>query len=274
MGAVAVMPLAALMMGIGYWITSVGGEGAVIYGDLLLKTGAAVLDNLGVIFAIAIAYGLSRDNSGAAALAGFVGFATLVNLIGPEAVAGYRGIEPTELTGDEALLWAESGWDAVGYGNVLFGIMIGILAAWIYNRFYQTQLPDAFAFFSGRRLVPILSSIFSAVVAGIMYIIWPLVYSALFSFGAWIQGLGAVGAGLYGFANRLLIPTGLHHALNSVFWFDVMGIDDIRKFQEGPSPSTPPLLPLTRSAALAYGTAPPVKSSAWLANTKRVSFQS
>ena len=78
MGAVAVMPLAALMMGIGYWITAVGGEGAVIYGDLLLKTGAAVLDNLGVIFAIAIADGLSRDNSGAAALAGFVGFATLV----------------------------------------------------------------------------------------------------------------------------------------------------------------------------------------------------
>src|SRR5699024_1271512 len=111
MGAVAVMPLAALMMGIGYWITSVGGEGAVIYGDLLLKAGAAVLYNLGVIFAIAIAYGLSRDNSGAAALAGFVGFATLVNLIGPEAVAGYRGIEPTELTGDEALRWAESGWD-------------------------------------------------------------------------------------------------------------------------------------------------------------------
>src|SRR5699024_10383622 len=84
--------------------------------------------------------------------------------------------------------------------NVLFGIMIGILAAWIYNRFYQTQLPDAFAFFSGRRLVPILSSIFSAVVAGIMYIIWPLVYSALLSFAAWIQALGAVGAGLYGFS--------------------------------------------------------------------------
>ena len=234
MGAVAVMPLAALMMGVGYWITAVGGDNSVIFGDLLLKTGAAVLDNLGVIFAIAIAYGLSKDNSGAAALAGFVGFATLINLIGPDAVAGYRGIEPSELSGDEALHWAESGWDAVGYGNVLFGIMIGILAAWIYNRFYQTQLPDAFAFFSGRRLVPILSSIFSAVVAGIMYVIWPLVYSALFSFGAWIQGLGAVGAGLYGFANRLLIPTGLHHALNSVFWFDVMGIDDIRKFQEGP----------------------------------------
>lgn len=235
MGAVAVMPLAALMMGVGYWIISVGGDNAVIFGDLLLKTGAAVLDNLGVIFAIAIAYGLSKDNSGAAALAGFVGFATLVNLIGPDAIAGYRGIDPAELTGDEALQWAEAGWNGIGYGNVLFGIMIGILAAWTYNRFYQTQLPDALAFFSGRRLVPILASIFSAVVAGIMYIIWPLIYSALFSFGAWIQGLGAVGAGLYGFANRLLIPTGLHHALNSVFWFDVMGIDDIRKFQEGPA---------------------------------------
>ena len=207
MGAVAVMPLAALMMGVGYWITSVGEDNAVMFGDLLHKTGAAVLDNLGVIFAIAIAYGLSKDNSGAAALAGFVGFATLVNLIGPDAIAGYRGIDPAELTGDEALQWAEAGWNGIGYGNVLFGIMIGILAAWTYNRFYQTQLPDALAFFSGRRLVPILASIFSAVVAGIMYIIWPLVYSALFSFGAWIQGLGAVGAGLYGFANRLLIPT-------------------------------------------------------------------
>lgn len=103
MGAVAVMPLAALMMGVGYWITSVGGDNAVMFGDLLLKTGAAVLDNLGVIFAIAIAYGLSKDNSGAAALAGFVGFATLVNLIGPDAIARYRGIDPAELTGDEAL---------------------------------------------------------------------------------------------------------------------------------------------------------------------------
>src|SRR5699024_3764865 len=232
MGAVAVMPLAALMMGVGYWITAVGGDNSVIFGDLLLKTGAAVLDNLGVIFAIAIAYGLSKDNSGAAALAGFVGFATLINLIGPDAVAGYRGIEPSELTGDEALHWAESGWDAVGYANVLFGIMICILAAWIYNRFYQTQLPDAFPFFSCGRLVPILSPILCAVVAGIMYLIWPLVFSALFAFGAWIQGLGAVGAGLYGFASRLLIPTGLHHALSSVFWFGVMGIDDIRKFQE------------------------------------------
>ena len=92
MGAVAVMPLAALMMGVGYWITSVGGDNAVMFGDLLLKTGAAVLDNLGVIFAIAIAYGLSKDNSGAAALAGFVGFATLVNLIGPDAIAGYRAL--------------------------------------------------------------------------------------------------------------------------------------------------------------------------------------
>lgn len=235
MGAVAVMPLAALMMGVGYWITSVGGDNAVIFGDLLLKTGGAVLDNLGIIFAIAIAFGLSKDNSGAAALAGFVGFATLVNLIGPDAIAGYRGIDPAELSGDEAMNWAEAGWDGIGYGNVLFGILIGILAAWTYNKFYQTQLPDALAFFSGRRLVPILASIFSAIVAGIMYVVWPLVYSALFSFGAWIQGLGAVGAGLYGFANRLLIPTGLHHALNSVFWFDVMGIDDIRKFQEGPA---------------------------------------
>lgn len=233
MGAVAVLPVAAILCGVGYWISSAAGPDNLA-AQLLISSGDAVLANLGWIFAIAISFGLAKDSNGAAALSGFLAFATFMKLLGPEAVAGYRGIEdPTALTGDEALEWAAEGWNAVGGGNVLFGILAGIMAAWVYNRFHGTKLPDFLAFFSGRRLVPILTAIFAMVVSGILYFVWPFIYNALFNFGTSIQGLGAAGAGIYGVANRLLIPTGLHHALNSVFWFDVIGINDIGNFQAG-----------------------------------------
>lgn len=234
MGAVAVLPVAALMMGVGYFLESNGGDNLATVASVFQAAGNAVLGNLGVLFAVAIAFGLAKDSNGAAALSGFLGFVTVTLIVGPEAVAGYRGIEdPTALTGQEALDWASQGWDAIGNGNVLLGIVVGILAAWTYNRFHQTRLPDALAFFSGRRLVPILTSFFSIVLAGVFYLLWPLLYNGLFHFGQWIQGMGAFGAGIYGVVNRLLIPTGLHHALNSIFWFDVVGINDIGKFLGG-----------------------------------------
>lgn len=234
MGAVAVLPVAALLSGIGYWIDAIN-EGSVL-ASIFLKSGAAVMDNLGLIFALALAFGLAKDHNGAAALSGFVGFQTVIQLIGSDSIAAYRGIEdPKALTGDAALQWASQGWAAVDNKNVLIGIVVGLLAAFTYNRFSGTRLPDFLAFFSGRRLVPILTAIFSMVLAGILYFVWPLLYSVLFTFGEWIQGMGILGAGLYGVVNRLLIPTGLHHALNSIFWFDVIGINDIGKFLNGAS---------------------------------------
>ena len=233
MGAVAVMPVAAILMGIGYWIDPSGWGANNIIAAVLIKAGGAVLDNLGWLFAIAIAFGLAKDSNGASALAGFLGYATVKLILAPTAVAGYKGIDVASLEGDALLDWKSHGWDAINDKNVLIGILVGIMAAWVYNRFHNTRLPDALAFFSGRRLVPILTSIFAIALALVLYFVWPLVYSALFNFGEWIQGLGAAGAGLYGFANRLLIPTGLHHALNSIFWFDVIGINDIGKFLGG-----------------------------------------
>ncbi|MCS4490272.1 N-acetylglucosamine-specific PTS transporter subunit IIBC [Corynebacterium sp. ES2794-CONJ1] len=233
MGAVAVLPVAALLMGIGYWIDPNGWGENSLAAAILIKSGAAVLDNLGLIFAVAISYGLAKDSNGAAALSGFIGFMTVTSLLNASAVAGYKGIDVDSLDGAGKLEWLSYGWGAVGNKNVLFGIIVGILASWVYNRFHNTKLPDYLAFFSGRRLVPILTSIFSIVLAGILYIVWPFVYHILFDFGESIQSLGALGAGIYGFANRLLIPTGLHHALNSIFWFDVIGINDIGNFLKG-----------------------------------------
>lgn len=233
MGAVAVLPVAAILMGIGYWIDPVGWGAENTAAMILITAGSAILDNLGWIFAVAIAFGLAKDSNGAAALSGFLGYATVTALIGPNAVATYKGIDVEALEGDAALDWASHGWDAINDKNVLIGILVGILAAWCYNKFHQTKLPDFLAFFSGRRLVPIMTSMLSIVLSGILYVLWPLIYNVLFNFGQWIQGLGAAGAGIYGFVNRLLIPTGLHHALNSIFWFDVIGINDIGKFQQG-----------------------------------------
>lgn len=235
MGAVAVMPVAAILMGIGYWIDPTGWGENNIAAAVLITSGAAVLDNLGWIFAVAIAFGLAKDSNGAAALSGFLGYATVTKLLSAKAVAGYRGIDLDALEGEAALNWASQGWAAVNDKNVLIGILVGILAAWVYNRFHTTKLPDFLAFFSGRRLVPIMTALLSIVLAGILYFVWPLLYGGLFSFGQWIQGMGAGGAGIYGFINRLLIPTGLHHALNSIFWFDVIGINDIGNFLGGGS---------------------------------------
>ena len=238
MGAVTVMPVAALLMGIGYWIDPTGWGANNLLAAVLIKSGGAVLDNLGYIFAVAIAFGLAKDSNGAAALSGFLSFQTLLVLLNADTVAGFKNVDLAALAtmdpqSQEVLDWVSQGWGAVGPKNVLFGIAAGLLAAWCYNKFHRTKLPDFLAFFSGRRLVPIMVSVLSIVLALVLYFVWPLLYSLLFNFGEWIQGLGALGAGLYGFANRLLIPTGLHHALNQIFWFDVVGINDIGNFLGG-----------------------------------------
>src|SRR5699024_10553920 len=121
------------------------------------------------------------------------------------------------------------GFTAMNNQNVFIGLIIGLIAAFCYNKFSGTELPTALSFFSGKRLVPIMTAFLSVILTIILLFVWPFVYSGIISFGKWIMDFGAFGAFLYGFFNRLLIPTGLHHALNSVFWFDLAGINDIAK---------------------------------------------
>src|SRR5699024_3977204 len=214
---VAVLPAAAILEGIGNWILGFSDENIV--GNFLLTAGTSILDNLGMLFAVGIAIGLSKDKHGAAALSGLVGFLVVTNLISIDSVASLQGIDPENV--NPAFEQNE---------NVFIGIITGVIAASMYNRFSGVKLPDALASFSGKRLAPIMSAAAMVVLAAILYFVWPVVYSWLVSFGTAISSLGAAGAGLYGFFNRLLIPTGLHHALNSVFWFDVAGITTIGKF--------------------------------------------
>ncbi|HBV6390501.1 TPA: PTS transporter subunit EIIC [Klebsiella aerogenes] len=219
---VATLPAAAILMGIGYWIDPNGWGSSNALAALCIQSGAAIIDNMGVLFAVGVAYGMSKDKDGAAALAGFVGFLVLTTLCSPAVVAMIQQIPIEQVPAAFAKI-----------KNQFIGIMVGIISAELYNRFSSTELPKALSFFSGRRLVPILTSFTMIVVAFVLMFIWPVVFSGLVSFGEHIQKLGSLGAGIYAFFNRMLIPVGLHHALNSVFWFDVAGINDIPNFLGG-----------------------------------------
>nr|WP_314898777.1 N-acetylglucosamine-specific PTS transporter subunit IIBC [uncultured Deefgea sp.] len=219
---VAVLPAAAIMLGVGYWLDPAGWGANSQVAAFLIKAGASIIDKMPILFAVGVAYGMSKDKDGAAALAGLVGYLVVTTLLSPGAVAQIEGIKLEDVP------------KAFGkIENAFVGILTGVIAGEIYNRFSQIELHKALAFFSGRRCIPIITSVVMIVVSFILMAVWPVIYDALVNFGLAIKDLGAFGAGVYAFFNRLLIPIGLHHALNSVFWFDVAGINDIPNFLGG-----------------------------------------
>lgn len=219
---VAVLPAASLLVGIANWIVGMGVSNAGT--TFLMNAGLAILNHLALLFAVGLALGMSKDKDGSAALAGLVAYLVPQTVLSSTSVQGLLGLEKLSDVNP-----AFSTMD----NNVFIGIIAGLTAATMYNRFSQVKLPMALSFFSGKRLVPIMSALAMLGISGVLLFIWPSVYDVLVAFGKGISRLGFVGAGLYGFFNRLLIPTGLHHALNSVFWFGVAGINDIGNFLAG-----------------------------------------
>ena len=216
---IAILPVVSILFGVGYALDYQGWGKNNIIAAILIKAGLALIDNIPIIFAVGIPIGLSRDRDGSVALSGLVGYLVVQNLLAPESIALFENISVGEV--NPAFHQAD---------NVFNGILIGVLVAFLYNRFSRRELPAALAFFSGRRLVPILTVLSSVLLSGVLYVLWPILFGALVNLGTSIQKMGALGAGIYGFLNRLLIPTGLHHALNAVFWFDTVNINDLANF--------------------------------------------
>ncbi|ATG54701.1 PTS sucrose transporter subunit IIBC [Brachybacterium ginsengisoli] len=219
---VAVLPVAAILSGIGYWIVAATGDDANIVGGFFTIAGGAILDQLPLLFAIGVAIGMAKKPDGTSALAGLVSWLVVTNLLSPSSVAIFKGIA------EEDVNLAFSNVE-----NVFVAILCGLIGASAYDRFKDAELPDALAFFSGRRSVAIVAAGASLVLSLALFFVWPLVFTGLVAFGEFILTLGPLGVGIYGFLNRLLIPLGLHHALNSVFWFDVAGINDLGTFMAG-----------------------------------------
>lgn len=219
---VAVLPVAAILSGIGFWISN-GGKSPNLVSIFLDAAGGSLLGNIALLFAVGVAIGMANKPDGTSALAGLVSWLVVTTLLKPETVLLFTGVDNVNEV-DPAFLRVQ---------NVFVGIVCGLIGAFCYNRFKDTKLPDALSFFSGKRSVAIVTAGISLVLAIILFFVWPFVYTGLVGFGEWIVTLGAFGTGIYGFLNRLLIPVGLHHALNSVFWFDVAGINDLNNFLDG-----------------------------------------
>ena len=219
---VACLPVASILMGIGYWIDPTGWGANSVFAAFMIKAGSALIDNMAILFAIGVGVGMSDDNDGSAGLAALVSWLVITTLLDPGSVAFFQQIDVSEVAAAFTKIQTQ-----------FIGILSGVIGATCYNKFKNTKLPNWLSFFSGKRSVAIVTALFSVIAAIILFFVWPLVYNALVTFGKGIISAGPIGAGIYGFFNRLLIPTGLHHALNSVFWFDVAGINDIANFWGG-----------------------------------------
>lgn len=184
---IAVLPVAALLLRFG--------QPDLLNVPFIAQAGGAIFDNLALIFAIGVASSWSKDNAGSAALAGAVGYFVMTKAmvtINPEINMG-----------------------------VLAGIITGLVAGAVYNRWAGIKLPDFLSFFGGKRFVPIATGFFCLILAAIFGYVWPPVQHAIHAGGEWIVSAGALGSGIFGFINRLLIPTGLHQVLNTIAWFQI-----------------------------------------------------
>ena len=240
---VAVLPICGILMGIGYALcpsTMQGGDVTGIVqqiGYYLVKAGGALIDNMAILFAIGIGVGMSDDNDGTGGLAALASWLMMIALLQvTSSLAEVDGEIVTVYSGVPYTLRSLSETDILAFSkiaNPFIGIIAGVIGAMCYNRFKSTKLPDWLSFFSGKRCVAIIAGVVSIIASVILLFVWPILFGALVALGEGIASLGAVGAGLYAFFNRLLIPFGLHHALNNVFWFDTIGLGDLTHFWAG-----------------------------------------
>ena len=227
---VAILPICGILMGIGYRLcpaTMQGGdiEGAVnLIGLFLVKAGGALIDNMAILFAIGVGVGMSEKNDGTGGIAALASWLMMTTLLS-------TGFVTTIMPSIADSATKTLAFDKIA--NPFIGILAGIIGSVCYNKFKSTKLPDWLSFFSGKRCVAIIAGVVSILASVVLLFVWPLLFGALVAIGKGIVGLDVVGAGIYAFLNRLLIPTGLHHALNNVFWFDTIGLGDLQHFWAG-----------------------------------------
>jgi PTS system glucose-specific IIC component len=202
---VSVLPAAGILLGVGSAGFSWMPEGV---STLMAQAGGAVFTSLPLLFAIAVALGLTQ-NDGVATLASVVGFFVMLATMG--VIAPVFGVEPKNIFGINSI-------DTGVFG----GMLIGGIAAWLFNRYFRIQLPPYLGFFAGKRFVPIATA-FAAIVTGLaLALVWPPIGAGIQSFSHWAAYSNPTTAVfIYGIVERLLLPFGLHHIWNVPFFFEI-----------------------------------------------------
>ena len=206
---IAVLPAAGILLRLGQ-DDLLGRIKAPVIGPFfqsMSAAGGALFDNLPLLFAVGVAIGFARKADGSTALAAVVGYLVMK--------AVFKTMSPVVLAGEVD----KAGDQAMINYSVFAGIIVGLVTAWLFDRYHTIELPSYLGFFGGRRFVPIAVSLACLFIAFAMSYFYPIFDAGLTGLGRFIGGSGALGAFVYGFANRMLIPVGLHHIVNSYVWF-------------------------------------------------------
>jgi PTS system N-acetylglucosamine-specific IIC component len=227
---IAALPVAALLLRLGQPdLMGADGLGWVKVAAVIGAAGNAVFANLPLLFALGVAIGMAKKADGSTALAAVVGYLVFKGV--GDAMSPFVLGLPAK--GEEQEL--------INYG-VLGGILIGLTAGYLWHRYHRIGLPPYLAFFGGRRFVPIITAFAAIVLSVLLSLVYPVFNDALTAVGTWVTNNAVIGGFVYGTMNRLLIPLGLHHILNSGPWFiigDYKGSDgvlyhgDIARFLHG-----------------------------------------
>lgn len=217
---VACLPVAGLLMGVGFWLDPVGQGEKLLLAHVMILAGTVLIDNMSLLFTLGVAVGLADEQDGTAALAGVISWLMIQKILSPDNVV--------ILTGNRV--------DASSFSyinNQFVGILSGWIGAYCCNKYRFKVFHGPLQIYGGRVYALMMATIYAALASIMLLFAWPYLHSACLYVGESLIGTGALGAGVYGFLNRLLIPTGFHHVLNSVFWFDLAGIADLNSFWNG-----------------------------------------
>lgn len=217
---VACLPVAGLLMGVGFWLDPVGQGENLLLAHVMILAGSVLIDNMSLLFTLGVAVGMADEQDGTAALAGVISWLMIQKILSPDNVV--------ILTGSRV--------DASSFSyinNQFVGILSGWIGAYCCNKYRFKVFHGPLQIYGGRVYALMMATIYAALASIMLLFAWPYLHSACLYVGESLIGTGALGAGVYGFLNRLLIPTGFHHVLNSVFWFDLAGIADLNSFWNG-----------------------------------------
>jgi len=209
---IAIFPLAAILMGIGHAIEKI--RFLTVISVLLISLGEVVVNYMPYIFAVGVSYGLCKNKKSFAAINGLLSYLIVISLL---SMANVSTIQ------NDFIIGSKNAFSHIN--NQFIGIFCGILSTYFFEKGQKSN-----AFFDPCLMGMLCSTISMMFVSIIIFYVWPVLYEALIYVGVLISKSKAAGAGIYGFLNRLLVPLGMHHVLNSLFWFDVIGINDIGNF--------------------------------------------
>ncbi len=227
MTPVMILPIAGILVGIGSAFTTqniintfpvLGNEYIRLFFNLLKAMGNTINNYLPIIFAVSVSVGYAKKEKGIAALCSVIGFLAMNNVMNV-LLTSLGKLDPSAMTTGQSMIMGIASLDTGVFG----GILIGLLVAWLHNKYYNIQLPPVLGIFSGTKFVPMITLLGCSALGFVMAFVWPVIQGSLTAMGELIYRTGAAGSVIYGLSERALLPFGLHHFIYTPFFFTNLG---------------------------------------------------